>query len=112
MKLIKNKELIRIDQDSEARPPIFLQGEDEQDKIVAFKFLDDGTYALGLFNLSEEDRDMWALFNDTGFDVNAGLAMKFTDVFEGKDGGIHREHLRVRVPAHDCAVFHVELVRA
>ena len=110
-KLITNPELIRIDQDEEARPPIFLQGEGENDRICAFKFLSDGDYALGLFNLSEEDRDLVVLFNDTGLAASAEYAFALTNVFDGSDGGVHREHLRVHVPAHDCVVYRVKLVQ-
>jgi len=110
LKLVTNPELIRIDQDAEARPPIFLQGKDETDRIYAFKFLEDGAYALGVFNLSEEDREYRVLFNDTGLAASACKAFQFTDVMTGENIGIHREHLKVQVPAHDCRVFRTELV--
>ena len=109
--LVMNKELIAIDQDPEARPPIFLQREDETDRIYAFKFLADGDYALGVYNFSEDDKDMIVLFNDTGLPAAAGYAFSLTNVFDGSDGGVHREHLRVRVPAHDCVVYRVRLVK-
>ena len=109
--LVTNRELIAIDQDEEARPPIFLQGEGETDRIYAFKFLENGDYALGLFNLSEEDRDFNVLFNDTGLAASAGYALALTNVFDGSSGGFHKEHLRVHVPSHDCVVYRARLVR-
>ena len=109
--LVMNRELIAIDQDEEARPPIFLQGAEQTDRICAFKFLQDGDYALGMFNFGEEDMDMVALFNETGLAASAGYALKLTNVMDGSDGGIHREHVRVRVPAHDCVVYRARLVR-
>ncbi|MBQ9324225.1 MAG: glycoside hydrolase family 27 protein [Clostridia bacterium] len=111
LKLVTNRELIAIDQDPEARPPIFLQAEHETDRIIAFKFLTDGSYALGVFNLSEEDREYRVLFNDTGLDVKAGVALSFHEVITDEDAGVHREHLYVRVPSHDCRVFRVSLVQ-
>ena len=111
LKLVTNRELIAIDQDPEARPPIFLQAEHETDRIIAFKFLTDGSYALGVFNLSEEDREYRVLFNDTGLDVKAGVALSFHEVITDEDAGVHREHLYVKVPSHDCRVFRVSLVQ-
>ncbi len=111
LKLVTNRELLAMDQDPEARPPIFLQAPHEEDRIFAFKFLSDGSYALGLFNFSEEDRDMVVLFNDTGLPASARCALKLTDVFDGTDGGVHREHFRTRVNAHDCRVFRARLVK-
>ena len=51
------------------------------------------------------------LFNDTGLAASAGYALALTNVFDGSSGGVHKEHLRVHVPSHDCVVYRARLVR-
>lgn len=106
--LITNKALIAIDQDEEARPPIFL-GE-QQDSLTCFKFLSDG-YALGLFNFSEEDKELHVLFEDAGLPFASGYGLRLRDVFTGEDAGWYGEYFRVKVPAHDCRVYRAALER-
>ena len=106
--LVTNPRLIAIDQDEEARPPIFMQhryGCKDEDRFVCLKFLSDGRYALGFFNLSEEDKELFMMFNDAGLSVSSGLGFRLQDAFSGEDMGFYREYYRVNVPAHDCAVY-------
>ena len=111
--LVTNPGLIAINQDPEARPPIFIgEGGERPGTLTAFKFLSDGSYALGLFNLSEEDREIPVLFEDAGLPFDSGYGLRLTDVFTGEDAGFYREYYRARVPAHDCAVLRGRLSRA
>ncbi len=111
--LVTNRGLIAINQDEEARPPIFLSGiGPEPESITCVKFLSGGEYALGLFNFTEEDRDLHMIFEDAGLTFSSGYGMRLTDVFGGEDAGFYREYFRLRVPAHDCAVFRARLQKA
>ena len=58
-----------------------------------------------------DEGNLVVLFNDTGLAASAEYAFALTNVFDGSDGGVHREHLRVHVPAHDCVVYRVKLVQ-
>ncbi|MBQ9211661.1 MAG: glycoside hydrolase family 27 protein [Clostridia bacterium] len=106
--LVTNPRLIAIDQDEEARPPIFFHhryGEHDDDRIVCLKFLADGRYALGFFNFAEEERELFMMFADGGLTASSGLGLRLQDAFTGEDAGFYREYYRVKVPAHDCAVY-------
>lgn len=106
--LVTNPRLIRINQDEEARPPFFLQhryGCHDEDRFVCFKFLSRGQYALGFFNLSEEDQELFIMFADAGLETSSGLGLRLQDAFSGEDAGFYQEYYRVKVPAHDCAVY-------
>lgn len=109
--LVTNKELIRIDQDPEARPPIVFSHPDIEDRKILIKFLSNGEYAFGFFNLTEEDGDIFVALQDMGLTVNSGYRIELTDLFTGENAGIHTDRINVDVLAHDCRIFRGKLVR-
>ena len=102
--LVTNRSLIRIDQDAEARPPIATFHPWNDRLMTLFKHLDDGSYALGFFNLGEEDAETFATFSDFGLPAAAGYDLALESVFDG-ERLVSREYLRLNVPAHDCRVY-------
>ncbi len=111
LKLVTNKELIRIDQDEEARSPLSIREWDGQ-HLILFKFLANGEYALALYNLSERESGVSAKLTDLGLPVNSGLAMQLTNVFTGETEGTYKEYVRRKLAPHDCVVFCCKLVEA
>jgi hypothetical protein len=110
--LITNKNLLRINQDEEARPPIAFQN-DSGNTRVYFKHLSNGEYAFGLFNLGDnDDRYVRANLTDFGLSGSSGLAFALTDAFTDEPAGTVKETICFRVPAHDCRVFLARLVEA
>ena len=116
--LVTNKDLIRIDQDLEARPPIAAVHPWNQNYVTLFKHLDDNTFALGFFNLDETDGELFATFSDFGLPAQAGYDVSVRDVFAKPAGSddsnseeMYREYMRVKVPAHDCRVYLGRLVK-
>lgn len=106
--LVTNRDLIRIDQDAEARPPIATFHPWNERLMTLFKHLDDGSYALGFFNLGEEDAETFATFSDFGLPAAAGYDLALESVFDG-ERLVSREYLRLNVPAHDCRVYIAKL---
>ncbi len=106
--LVTNRDLIRIDQDAEARPPIATFHPWNEKLLTLFKHLDDGSYALGFFNLGEEDAETFATFSDFGLPAAAGYDLALESVFDG-ERLVSREYLRLNVPAHDCRVYIAKL---
>ena len=82
-KLLLNKELIRIDQDPEARPPYRLW-EERDGRRSYFKHLGDGEYVLAYVNPSSSDAQVSANFEDAGLPYAAGYALEMTNVFTGE----------------------------
>lgn len=111
LKLVTNKQLIRIDQDDEARPPIVLSHPWNEDLKVLIKHLDDGTYAVGFFNMTEQDGEIPVVFSDFGLPAHAGYDMEMEGVLEAEGKKTYREYMRVKVPAHDCKVYIGRLVK-
>lgn len=110
--LVKNKDLLRIDQDLEARPPVHMENAAESGNLVLMKHLSDGRYAFGFFNIGENDRNLFAIFSDFGLPASAGYAFKMTPVLGEEEEKTYREYINISVPAHDCKVFFAELVPA
>lgn len=111
LRLVTNPDLIRIDQDAEARPPMWSHHSWAEKQICMLKHLDDGTYAIAFFNMDETDADNYMTFADFGLPANAGFDVEVRDVLD--DGGTqrYREYMRLNVKAHDCRVFIARLVR-
>lgn len=107
--LVTDKRLIAINQDPECRPPIFLGNAERDHRILAFKHLDGGKYAVAFFNFGEKDSEMSFTFSDVGLTAASGRGMNFTPVY-GKLEGTFAEYARVTVPAHDVTLAIAEIV--
>lgn len=78
---------------------------------MLFKHLDDNTYALGFFNLTDEDGRANAVLSDYGLPNAAGYDVELTDVFGNEPVQTCREYVAKDIPAHDCRVYLARLVR-
>lgn len=106
--LLKNKELIAINQDIEARPPMMLGG---GDRPVFFKHMANGEYVLAFFNFSDRDGRVGLEFYDLGLTVASGYGFKFRDIFTGEETGLVTENMDVNVASHDCRIYRGTLVQ-
>ena len=111
IRLITNRDLIRIDQDAEARPPMWGHHPWAEKQVVMFKHLDDGTYALGFFNMDETDAENFITFSDFGLPASAGFDVEVRDILDEGGTERYREYMRVNVKAHDCRMYIARLVR-
>ena len=102
--LLKNKELIAINQDPEVRPPYKFGN-------AYFKHLADGSYVLGVFNPYESESRQYLLFADAGLPVNCGYGFRLRDIFTGEDCGVYTGDFFVDIPARDCKVYRVTVER-
>lgn len=110
--LITNKNLIRINQDSEARPPIAYQYPWYEDRKVFMKHLSNGEYAFGFFNLTDNCADVPLLFEEIGLPSFEGYGFELTDVFTGENIGVQKEIMHPLIDKHDCKVYLAKLVEA
>ena len=110
LELVTNRGLIAIDQDPECRQPFFMHNPEREKKLVVFKHLDGGKYAVGFFNFDENERDATFTFSDVGLSAASGLGFRFTPVLGSLEGD-YREYVSFRLPARDCAVSIAEIIR-
>ncbi|MBR0277382.1 MAG: glycoside hydrolase family 27 protein, partial [Clostridia bacterium] len=110
-KLMTNPLLLKINQDSDARPPILVKTNYPSDVKTYIKLLSDGNYAIGFFNLGDTDFTTRLGIDAIGFPRYSGIKLQFTDVFTGKDEGIFGDVFQREIPSHDCLVYIVKAVK-
>ncbi len=114
IELITNKNLLRINQDIECRPPYKMAhlGYQNFDKNIYFKHLSDNEYALAYFNYSNGWADTHTCFSDFGLSNESGMGLEITDAFNGEKIGVFKEYFAPRVQSHGARVFLVKVVEA
>ncbi len=112
--ILQNKELIAINQDPEARGAYRIKVEpqwfNEDEAFVLVKVLHNGDLAIGLFNLSDTQRELTVQFWDLGLPYASGMGLSLYDCWEHKELGVHKERFAVTVPSSDCIIMRGRLV--
>jgi alpha-galactosidase len=107
--LLQHKELIRLNQDPECRPPYKVR--EDAGYHVFVRHLADGEFAIGVFNLHQDARNAEITFAELGVPVNAGVKLALTDVITGDTIPAKRDDLLVYVPGHSCKIYRAKFVR-
>ncbi len=112
--ILQNKDILAINQDPEARGAYRIKVEPqwfhEDEAFVLVKVLANGDVAIGLFNLSDAQRELTVQFWDMGLPYASGMALSLYDCWEHKELGTYKERFAVTVPACDCVVVRGKLV--
>ncbi len=106
--LLKNKELIAINQDEEARPPVILAG---GDRPIFFKHLANGEYAFAFFNLTDEETMMFAEIHDIGINPETGYGFELRDIMTGCDIGFVSEYFSTTVEPYGFRIYRGNLTK-
>lgn len=121
--LMKNKDLLRIDQDEECRAPYLV----ENGRIVGpnlhpkdgeptwidipgagytfIRHLSDGEFAVAYINLADFDAYMHLEFADIGLPYTGGYGLELRDVFTGEEMGVKFDNFNPLVPGHDMKLY-------
>ena len=110
-----NKEVIAINQDPAGRQPFLLHGAQDLYDLKAYiwaKLLNNGDYAIGFFNMEDNDSHMSFSAVDLGYGRTSGKRLVLTDLWTGEEepmyGGIE---LFISVAAHGCRVFRAKALK-
>ncbi|MGN0547268.1 MAG: glycoside hydrolase family 27 protein [Acutalibacteraceae bacterium] len=104
LELVKNKRLIRINQDEEARPA-FVVSKQGNDRLVFAKLLSNNEVAILFVNLSDNDSKINFFFENLGIPAASGYGLEMIDAFSGENLGVKKEFMRIEVEAHGCECF-------
>lgn len=110
--LLLNRELIRINQDGECRPPYLVSDKNEQYFFV--RHLSEREFVLAYFNLSDKKNltanEFSGAFDEIGIPYGSGYGLDMVDVFTGENLGIRRDYFIPQVESHDCKLYRAKLV--
>lgn len=113
--ILLNKDLIKINQDTEGRGAYRVKVEPQwfhaDEAFVLVKVLEDGDIALGFFNLSDTQHELSLQFWDIGLPYASGFSLSLYDCWEHKELGKFKERFAPTVPANDCVIVRAKLVR-
>ena len=107
--MLQHKELIRLNQDPECRPPLKVR--EESGCSIFVRHLAGGEFAIGLFNFHQDPRGIEVMFAELGVPVGSGVKLVLTDVITGETLPAKRDDLWVAVPGHSCKVYRAKFVR-
>ena len=126
--LMQNKDLLRIDQDEECRPPFLIRRgsvftsnpepkegefpwrELPDSSLTLFRHLSGGEFALAFVNLSEAETCMHCELVDLGLPVSSGFSLNVRDAFTGESLGRKSDYFNPVVPGHDMRLYLCSLV--
>ena len=128
--LMQNRDLLRIDQDEECRPPFLIrrgsvftsnpepkEGEFPWRELpdgffTLFRHLSDGEFALAFVNLSEAETCIHCELVDLGLPVSGGWALNVRDAFTGELVGKKTDYFNPTVAGHDMKLYLCRMVPA
>lgn len=115
-KLLLNKELIAINQDEDARPPIVVSLPEQKGNRVLVKLLSNNEYAIAFINNNafddwhQEYTNIPLYLKDIGIPYDCGMGLDCTDIITGEKIGIIRDFYRPQVANHSCKIIKGRLV--
>jgi alpha-galactosidase len=105
LNVLCNAEVIAIDQDPLGHQAKILR--QSQNEFVLVKDLEDGSKAVGLFNLEEQPAKLAVTWNELGL----ADRLRVRDVWRQKDLGKYRQQYEIEVPRHGVALVQVSPAR-
>jgi len=110
LELLTNKDLIAINQDKEGRQP-YLANNTGNTRYCWVKPMADGEYAIGYFNMSDNQTDVLLHFWDIGLPSTSGYGLKLYDCFTHQDIGVFKDFYNPMLKPHTCAVYRAKVVK-
>lgn len=110
-KILFNRDLIAINQDTEGRNPYYLgpTPDEPRDYFHMVKMLSNGDTVIAGFNFSDKKRTMSLDLFDIGLPITTGKVFKAYDCVNQKDAGVISEVLVDVIEPHDCVVYRCKL---
>ncbi len=111
--ILLNKNLIALNQDSDALPPYLLGHDGVDGKLITMgRMLSNGRFAIGIFNLGDNGwKKGSVLFSDIGIPVSSGIRVKLTDAVSGKEMGIYEDCYQENLEPMQFRILIGEIVR-
>ena len=117
-KILLNKDLIAINQDKGYRQPFSIGGSfnfqwgDVENSFVWAKLLENGDIAIGMFNLSDDPRNMYFTLPDLALPRFCGRKLELKDLWTGEVCYTEGDKFITQVDGCDCRVYRAKLIKA
>ena len=117
-RILMNNEVLAINQDPAYHQPYLAcsyvdRKEVDEDHPIYVRLLDNGDYALGFFNYSDEPGNRWNSYLLTdliGLPENTGKTLLARDLWSGEEVKVTDGIFAPSVPAHGCRLFRAKVV--
>ena len=113
LKLVKNKHLIAINQDIEGRQTFQISSKSWSchDAPIFVRKLENGDFALGMFNFADRAATVVAMFDEIGYPANCGLKFELTDCFTGEKSVCDSDSLSLYVESRGTRIYRAKPVK-
>ncbi|MCR5693564.1 MAG: glycoside hydrolase family 27 protein [Clostridia bacterium] len=113
--IVGNRDVIAINQDPLCAQ-LFFAKSGSQEKFIACRLLDGGNIAIGVFNLSDTDLNVWScclLLNELGIDVSSRKTLHMRELWTGEEFDVKNEIYRPsKLAPHSCLLFRASVIDA
>lgn len=109
--ILKNEEIIRLNQDSACRQPVKLNGNwGGEDLLLYSRQLENGELAIGFFNLKEEKAVARLNLDEVGLPFSTGKTLKLRELWTGEEFTVKNSTIIKELAPFDCAVYRAKVV--
>lgn len=113
LNILSNPALLAIDQDASGHQPYNLNG-DNRDNPIYVRMLENGDYAIGMFNLSEQTA--WAAVDNIALDrmglLSENKTLLLQDVWNGEEIRMEDNVYALDLAPHDFRCFRAKVIDA
>ncbi len=110
LKILTNKELLAIDQDPAVRQALRLPCDKGDDQLVMFKHLEDGDYAIAMYNFSDKPDKNTFFLHDIGLGTETGYGLTLENLITGEKFENVADDFAYHLDSHTGATFRAKVV--
>ena len=115
LSILENPDVIAIDQDAAYRQPFLtggchgFVGDYEDDCFVLARMLENGDFAIGMFNMADERNNLYFTMAGLGLNRSCGKKLQLKSLWTGETGHTTDGYFAASIPAHDCLLLRASL---
>lgn len=111
--ILSNKELIKINQDTDCRQIIKVQTIWGGDNLKCYaRYLENGDIAIGMFNFGSENGTARINIDQLGIPESTGKTLEMKEVWSGESVVVKNGSFAHDIPAYDCLVYRCRVIDA
>ncbi len=108
--ILTNRGAIAINQDNACNQLYRIQlDRGPEDAVVVARLLENGDFAIGVFNLMDTEYRFWFGFDELGITSHCGKKLVMDEVFGLTDAKIYSDTCTVTVEGHGCRLYRCRL---